>query len=114
MLGINKIKSLMKKVEGPTFVGHFKREQSLTNVKRDWGIMMSVFLLFVVASLIFSVYLFSQISRGEIFVVQFNNTEGVETIDKNLLQETISFFDNKEERFNELRDNTPSFVDPSL
>ena len=114
MLGLNKIKSLIKKVEGPTFVGRLKREQSLTNVKRDWGIMLSVFVLLVGASLMFSVYLFSQISRGEIFVVQFDNTGDVETIDKNLLQETISFFDNKEERFNELRDSPPSFVDPSL
>lgn len=114
MFGIKKIKSLFKNDENHKSIRFSKKKQSLTNIKRDWSVILLVFSLLVIISLVFSIYLFSQISKGEIFIVHLEKTDGIEAIDKELLQKTLSFFEDKENRFNELRENKPIFVDPSL
>lgn len=84
------------------------------DVSKIWR---KILLIFIVANAIiigFNVYLFLQINSGEIFIVENNETISVKTIDRALLRNTIDLFEIKEIEFDNLKNNKPKIIDPSL
>lgn len=86
----------------------------ITNPERDWKILLAVFATLICLVIIFSFYLFAQINKGELFTVKYGKSTTAETIDKSLLNEIISFFEERQQNFDKLKNNRPKIIDPSL
>ena len=113
MVELKNIKQIFNRWNISKLTGGANRKRDLFNTARDWKIIFSVFVVTVLISALFSIYLFLQTSQGEIFIVHRNNVS-LDTINRTLLDDTLSFFENKERRFIEMSENKPRFVDPSL
>ena len=88
--------------------------RNLMQPTRDWKIILLVFILLNAAIVIFSTYLFLQINKGEIFLVEPTQSSIIDTVDRDLLSETIFLFEEKSRQFEKLKKNKPTLVDPSL
>lgn len=114
MIGLKNIQHIFKNKNGNWFSSRVSQKKDLLNASRDWEIIFSVFIAFILVSALFSVYLFLQINKGEIFTVRQNGNVSLDTINRTLLEDTLLFFENKQQRFIEMNKNKPRFVDPSL
>lgn len=62
----------------------------------------------------FSAYLFLEINNGDIFKIKQDATITVDTIDRALLREILLTFEKMENELEELKNNRPIVIDPSL
>ncbi|MBI2618302.1 hypothetical protein HYW58_02520 [Candidatus Kaiserbacteria bacterium] len=69
------------------------------NAHFHWKLLFGGFLTLNILILLLSLYLFLQINEGDIFLVEQNQEIRIETIDRNMLNETIAFFESKNTRF---------------
>ena len=79
-----------------------------------WKSILLIFTIINVCVIIFSWYLFFQISNGGIFNIKQDINVSVETINRKLLKDTITAFEIKENEFEKLKVSGPGVVDPSL
>lgn len=85
------------------------------NMSKIWNIMLVSFTFAIVVIVVVSLYLFFQISSGEIFLVEQKTSVSVRTINRTLMQETIDSFDTKAREFKSLKSTSRSkVIDPSL
>ncbi len=86
-----------------------------TSPQADWKIIFLGTAALSLIAIAFSTYMFIQIDKGEIFIVERSPIENVQTLNNKKLQETVDYYRGKAEDF-ELYSNstTTSVVDPSL
>lgn len=85
----------------------------LLNPTRDWfvSIVFCALLTFLFVGL--SGFIFYQVGRGELFVATPTNALPTKIFDQKLLQEVVSFYRGKAEKFDELKRTKPHFTDPA-
>lgn len=83
-----------------------------THPKRDWLILFIVFLVVLIGIILFSVYLFLEINRGELYTLSSASSQKLDTIDRTLLTETLTSFEEKARRFSKTIDNPPNIPIP--
>jgi len=88
------------------------RAGSLMNPHRDWALVLIIFTVVTIGSVAGSAYLFLQISKGEIFLVEPEQTRTLETIDQALLSKTLFFYEEQKRQHALLQENPPSLADP--
>lgn len=81
---------------------------------RDWGIFLAIFFILLIVIAIASAYLFIQIKNEEIFTKERALEEEIEMLDIKALKSTIEFFDVRDENFNNILEQKPDIIDPSL
>jgi hypothetical protein len=94
--------------------GKINRAHDMVSVSKTWGVLLGVTAAVAVCGAAFSFFLFTRISSGEIFNVIEAESAQPDTIDRALLDETISFYENKSLNFEQLKKSRPSVNDPSL
>lgn len=90
---------------GSFLQGHGDHDR--TRVERDWILVFAFFLLLNLINVLFSAYLFLQIDKGSIFVVQRDEETKVTVLNLKQLDATLNFFKEKETKFLELKSNPP-------
>ena len=91
---------------GNSFINGYG-DHDRTRVERDWILVFCFFLLLNLINVLFSAYLFLQINKGSIFVVQIDETAKVIVLNLKQLDKTLNFFEEKETKFLELKKNLP-------
>lgn len=81
---------------------------------RDWKILFVVFIVLNGIIIVFSAFLFLEINKGEIFLVEPATPSGIDTVDRNALREILFSFEEKAEQFEALKTSRPTLADPSL
>jgi len=107
---MEKLRALLNKsnlkVGYPTF--HFGKSP-----EADWKtiLLSTVFLTLLI--IVFSVYMYIKIDKGEIFAS--NKSAGTDEVilDVNLLKETVSYYQNKALEFESINKASTPYVDPS-
>lgn len=81
---------------------------------RDWVALFAIFVVLIVISLAFSLFLLLQVQRSEFATVEQGEMQAIDTIDSVLLEEILDVFKKKEQTFNELKSTSPQLTDPSV
>ncbi|MFQ5661915.1 MAG: hypothetical protein ACE5F2_01540 [Candidatus Paceibacteria bacterium] len=84
------------------------------DAKHVWKIIIYVFIALNIGVVAFSVYLFLEINKGDIFKVEQDISVTVDTIDRKLLSETLASFEKMKDELKKLKSKRPSVIDPSL
>lgn len=82
--------------------------------QRDWELLLAFFFLLLILAGIGGVFLFQDISRGEIFQVEQSAQNNTFAVDRDLLTKTIDFYQNKARNLEEITAHPKVLVDPSL
>lgn len=80
----------------------------------DWEILLTIFLLVMIAAVSFNVYVFLGVRAGDIFKDDYKALVHNDTIDRDTLDRIIKDFGTRAENLKNLRAQKPVFVDPSL
>lgn len=80
---------------------------------RDWAIAVSIFFVALATVAGAGLYLFVQISSGEIFSVKKLEDETVRNIDVGLLRQVLTEYSQKEQEIESLLEQQPRIADPS-
>lgn len=80
---------------------------------KDWRLVVFVFVVGLVGSLVFSVYLFLGVSNDSFFTQPTTKIQGV-TLDVEKLSAVLEVLNKKENLFSSLNIATSTLVDPSL
>ena len=99
---------------------HFSRSRlsfweargGLIHAQRDWLVMFSLFVVVLIGVTFFSVYLFLEINKGDLYVVSASSTVRVETINRSLLNETLATLEERALRFSGLTERPPAIPSP--
>lgn len=99
------LENLQSKI-GNSFLNGYG-DHDRTRIERDWILVFGFFLFLNLIIVLFSTYLFLQINKGSIFVVQRDETAKVIVLNLKQLDKTLNFFEEKETKFLELKKNLP-------
>ena len=105
----NNIKDIFARIHSKSLT-----QRSIIQPARDWKLILLIFVVLNGGIIFFSVYLFLQINKGEIFLVESESSATVSAIDQQLLNETLLFFSEKAGRYEDIKDQKPNLPDPSL
>lgn len=84
-----------------------------SHVERDWMIMFSIFVIALAFVGIWSTYLFVSISEENLVIERSARAAGVETLNREKLNEVVEFFENREEKFEKLKKQSPEIDNPA-
>lgn len=94
-------------------------QEKLLDVKKDylgqhlhWYIMMAVVVVGVIAILVRGAYIFIQMQHDQTLTVE-ESTQGRPIFSVKKLEESIQYFNNKNEKYSELLATPPNVTDPS-
>lgn len=105
----------LKKIAGKFFGNGYKPAEAVEiNPRRDWNMILAVFVLVVFAIIAFGLYLYGKINSGSFFTTSRGNELPVETIDRSELKRVIKYYEAKSQSFQELKDKKPEIIDPSV
>ena len=90
------------------------RDTAEDRVNRDWKLIFIIFIIINIAAITSSAYLFNEINKGEIFLVETPLPKAVNTIDKIQLQEILFTYEEKTRKFEAIKKRKPTLIDPSL
>lgn len=85
-----------------------------TSPEADWKVIFISSVILAISFVIFSVYIFIKIDKGEIFVSKKTTNQDGQVLDTTLLTETVSYYEAKALEFKEMKMIRISTVDPSL
>lgn len=85
-----------------------------TGPEADWKIIFSSIFILIVFVMVWSIFVFIKIDKGEIFVVERSAGEEEKILDASLLKETVSYYQDKALKFERIKKSGVSSVDPSL
>ena len=80
----------------------------------DWKIIFSITATFVVIVIALSAFIFIQIDKGEIFVVERPEDGDEHMLDIEALREAAEYYQGKALEFDRIRIERASVIDPSL
>jgi len=98
----------------------FSKHKKVTRADRalsretTWFYLMVIALCVNVLSLVGNFYLFIRLSADEALVTPNITEEQITTINRGGLEETVRFFDEREDRYQSLRATAPGATDPSI
>lgn len=105
----------LKKIAGKFFGNGYKfAEAGEINPRRDWHMVLVVFVLVVFVIIAFGSYLYGKINSGSFFTTSRGSELPVETIDRSELKKIIGFYAAKNQSFQEAKTKKQEVVDPSL
>ena len=78
----------------------------------DWEIVFFAFLALNLFAIGVSVFMYGKINKGELFLVDKKETVSVKTLNRLELEKTVSFFADKQGRFDALKRKPPLTSDP--
>ncbi len=87
--------------------------RGVINPNRDWKLLLLFFAILNGIVVLLSVYLFFQINKGEIFLVESQSSASVNIINETLLNETLLMFNEKAGAFEDVQTMKPTLPDPS-
>lgn len=96
-------------MSGSTFAGFNSRPK----VYRHWEIVLIGFMVFSMAVLAFSVYLFLKVNTGDIFLVAQSQNVHIESIDRSRVQEVLRSLTARNALFTERKRAPIRIPDPS-
>lgn len=85
-----------------------------TSPEADWKVIFVSSAVLAISFVIFSVYIFIKIDKGEIFVSKQTTEQEGQILDTALFKETISYYEAKALEFKEMKKVEITAVDPSL
>lgn len=100
-------RSRMKKI-------HKNGNKDNLDANRVWKIIIIIFIVINLCVIVLSLYLFFQINKGEIFNIAQDSRVSADTINRDLLHETISSFEKMSGEFEELKTKRFNIIDPSI
>ena len=113
MVDIKNIMRIADDFRGRLVRARTRHVHSTINANRDWKIILAVFALANAASIAFSAYLFLEIRRGEIFLVEPPASFRADTLDRALLSETLFHYSEQVRKHEALLTTPPTLADPS-
>ena len=99
--------SLLKRTHSESEAAQFGR-----NARSDWQVVCFIFLFLNVVSIGVSVFVYRQINKGELFLVDKKETVSVRSLDRFELERTVAYFEEKQSRFDLIQQKPFSTVDP--
>lgn len=84
------------------------------NVYREWALLLLVALMLLGGVAAWSYYLYSGISRGDLFVGTEVLSDHTADVDRIKLEATLSHFTEKQTRYENLKGAPPTVTDPML
>ena len=84
------------------------------NARKDWEIACFGFLILILLAIGMSVFVYGEINKGELFLVDKKEKVSLRTLDRPDLERTVSYFTSKEEKFEALKRRPLSTVDPFI
>lgn len=85
-----------------------------SSVESYWKVILIFTASLTVLIIGFSVFMFIKIDKGEIFVMERPLEDEKETLDVNVLRETVSYYQGKALEFERIKNEKASTTDPSL
>lgn len=85
-----------------------------SNPFMDWQIVFFLFTIVAFAFVGFGALTFFRVNNGTLYEMPKKKVAKVTTIDRKSLTNIIEFFETKESRYNALKAQKTSYVDPSL
>lgn len=82
------------------------------DARRDWQAVFITFLVLNLAALAFNLFVYTQIDQGEIFLVDKREPVTLRTLNRFDLEKTVAFFEEKQRRFDALKNRPFSIPDP--
>lgn len=92
----------------------FYEDKDNLDANRIWKIMIMIFIIINLSIVVLSWFLFLRINSGEIFIITQDSQVSIDTINRNLLHDTISSFEEMSDEFEELKIKKLNILDPSL
>ncbi|MFH1454794.1 MAG: hypothetical protein ABIF22_00485 [bacterium] len=84
----------------------------IVNPKRDWNILIILFLVFIVSSMGFDYYMYQQIVSGDMYVSVARTEIVIENLKSDDLKKILDNFETKKSKITTLK--LENLVDPSL
>ena len=84
------------------------------NPQVDWGLSTFIFLILSVAVIIFGIYMFSRVRKGDIFTVNEDRITNLKRINIDELNNTVFDYKKREEQFNNIKNSPINITDPAL
>ncbi len=82
--------------------------------QRDWDLLLASFVFLLALGAVGGVLLFRSISLGEIFRVEQKTVSDTSVIDRDLLDKTITSYEDKARNLQEITTHTKVLPDPSI
>ena len=102
-----------------SFGGLFRRTHSESeaaqfgrDARSDWQIVCFIFLFLNIAFIGMSVFVYRQINKGELFLVDKKEAVSVRSLDRYELERTVRYFEEKQSRFDLIQQKPFSTADP--
>ena len=86
--------------------------EKIVRPKRDWKILIILFVVFIIVSIGFDCYMYQQIASGDMYVDVNRSDVVIENLKTNDLQKILDNFNNKKTIISTLK--VKKLVDPSL
>lgn len=95
----------------------FKKEKKVVPenkliFKRDWVIALILFLILSFLMTLVDYLIYKKVENKEFFAIESYRSVSVKTLNRSKLEETVDFFEEKEERFQNLLNQDPDYIDP--
>lgn len=103
------LNGLFKRSRAESEAAQFGRDARI-----DWQIVVLAFLFLNVLAVGISVFVYGEINKGELFLVDKKETVSLQTLDTFELERTVGFFEEKRARFETLKRTPLSTTDPFI
>jgi hypothetical protein len=95
-------------------ITHFFRGASdISRAERHWRVLLIVGVFVSTTILLFSIYFFFGINRGDLFIVDPTDPLPIDTIDRTKLNTILSAFEERRTLFESYQEKGPTLTDPS-
>ncbi len=94
------------------FVGKFFNSNKIINPKRDWIILIALFLIMIISVLSFDLITYERIANGDMYVSVSKDELNLENLKTDALKKLIENFESKSAKISSLKIE-PS-IDPSI
>lgn len=84
----------------------------IVNPKRDWNILIIIFIIFIIASVGFDFYMYQQITSGDMYISVNKNELTIENLKSLDLKKILDNFETKKSMIMTLK--LENLVDPSI
>ncbi len=89
-------------------------EDKWPNTSRDWGFALSVFSALLALSIVGAFFLYSQISKGEFYIVAPKTDDSETAFNQDLLKKTVGFYEARVRMLEKLKTENLGVGDPSI
>jgi len=104
--------SKTKSISSETFSNSISFSEKIVNPKRDWNILMMIFVILVLSSVGFDFYMYKQIASGDMYISVKTEDLSIQKLKSNDLKNILDNFENKKARI--MNSKLEISVDPSL